>query len=73
MKVPIVLERNREGGYTARCPALRGCISEGDTKAEAIANIREAIRLYLRAVTKEHLLLKREKPTRDVEALEVAV
>lgn len=35
------------GGYSATAPALPGCNSEGDSEAEAIANIRDAIRLYL--------------------------
>lgn len=43
----VVIERNPEGGYTATVPALPGCISEGDTKAEARSNVREAIQLYL--------------------------
>lgn len=61
MKLPIVLEGNRRDGYTVTCPALLGCVSEGDTREEAIKNIREAIKLYLRAVTREHNLLTREK------------
>jgi len=36
-----------DGRYTVYVPALRGCISEGDTKEEATANIREAIDLWL--------------------------
>ena len=36
-----------EGGYTVYVPALPGCISEGDSKKEALKNIREAIELYL--------------------------
>lgn len=44
MKLKVVLRRDREdGGYVATCPALPGCISEGDTKKEALANIRDAI------------------------------
>jgi predicted RNase H-like HicB family nuclease len=73
VKLPIVLEGNRREGYTATCPALPGCVSEGDTRQEAIRNIREAIRLYLRAVTREHILLKKTKTAKGVEALEVAV
>lgn len=43
----VVLEANEDGWYTATVPALPGCISQGATKAEARANIREAIDLYL--------------------------
>jgi predicted RNase H-like HicB family nuclease len=42
----IVLEPCEEGGFTATVPALPGCISQGDTREEALANIREAIELY---------------------------
>jgi predicted RNase H-like HicB family nuclease len=69
MKLPIVLEGNSRDGYTVTCPALPGCVSEGDSRREAIKNIREAIRLYLRAVTREHMLLKRVKTSNEMEAV----
>jgi predicted RNase H-like HicB family nuclease len=47
MKLRVVLEPSEEGGYTVYVPSLPGCISEGDTREEALANIREAIDLYL--------------------------
>ena len=47
MALRIVLEPSEEGGFTVTVPALPGCISEGDTREEALANIREAIDLYL--------------------------
>ncbi len=47
MKFNVVLEPADEGGYTVFVPSLPGCISEGDTKAEALTNIIEAIELYL--------------------------
>ena len=50
MKLRVILEQSDEGGFTAFVPALPGCISEGDTKEEAIKNIREAIELYLEPV-----------------------
>jgi predicted RNase H-like HicB family nuclease len=50
MKLKVILEPSEEGGYTAIVPALPGCISEGNTKEEALANIREAIELYLEPV-----------------------
>ena len=50
MKFKIVLEESDEGGYTAYVPSLPGCISEGETKEEALKNIQEAIELYLEPV-----------------------
>ena len=50
MKLKIVLEPSEEGGYTAYVPSLPGCISEGDSANEAMANIREAVELYLEPV-----------------------
>ena len=41
MKLRVVLEPSDEGGFTVYVPSLRGCISEGETEEEAIANIRE--------------------------------
>jgi predicted RNase H-like HicB family nuclease len=41
------LEQETDGGYVVSAPALPGCISQGDTRAEALSNIREAIALYL--------------------------
>ena len=50
MKIKVVLEPSEEGGYTAIVPSLPGCISEGDTKEEALKNIQEALELYLEPV-----------------------
>ena len=50
MRLKVVLEPSDEGGYTIYAPSLPGCISEGDTVDDAIANIREAIELYLEPV-----------------------
>jgi len=50
MRIRIILEPSEEGGYTAIVPSLPGCISEGDTREEVLANIREAIELYLEPV-----------------------
>ena len=47
MRMKVVLEPSDEGGYTIYAPTLPGCISEGETVDEALANIREAIALYL--------------------------
>jgi len=47
MKLKVILEPSDEGGFTATVPALPGCVSEGNTREEALLNIREAIELYL--------------------------
>ena len=47
MRLKIVLEPSEDGGYTAIVPALPGCISEGNTRKEALDNIKEAIALHL--------------------------
>ncbi|MCK9307153.1 MAG: type II toxin-antitoxin system HicB family antitoxin [Methanoculleus sp.] len=50
MRLRVVLEPSEDGGYTVYVPGLPGCISEGDTREEALDNIREAIELYLEIV-----------------------
>jgi predicted RNase H-like HicB family nuclease len=50
MKLKVILEPSEEGGFTAYVPSLPGCISEGDSRQEALENIREAIDLYLEPV-----------------------
>jgi len=47
MRLRVVLEPSNEGGYIAIVPALPGRIGEGDTREEALHNIREAVGLYL--------------------------
>ena len=46
----VILEPNELGGYTAMAPLLPGCISEGDSREEALANIKEAIELYIESL-----------------------
>jgi predicted RNase H-like HicB family nuclease len=54
MKFRVVLEFDREAGsYSAVCPELPGCASDGDTEEEARRNIEDAIRLYLAPVELE--------------------
>ena len=71
LRLEVLLEPAEEGGYTITCPMLKGCVSEGDSKKEALANIQEAIKLYLRAVRKEEGILVNQK--RGAELLTVAV
>jgi predicted RNase H-like HicB family nuclease len=61
MKLTTILETQEEGGFTAYVPSLKGCVSQGDTKKEAIKNIKEAIELYLEADVNELTHLEEEK------------
>jgi predicted RNase H-like HicB family nuclease len=47
MRYTVVLEQEPDGGYVVSVPALPWCISQGVTRSEALANIREAIELYI--------------------------
>lgn len=49
MTYKVVLDHSEEG-YSVGCPALPGCWSQGGTEAEALENIRDAIREYLAVV-----------------------
>jgi len=67
MKYRVVLEPQEEGGYTEYVPSLPGCVSQGETNEEALANIKEAIEVYLES------LRERRIPLPKVEEHEVAV
>ncbi len=47
MRYTVILERESDGGYVVMMPALPGCVSQGDTREEALRNIREAADLYI--------------------------
>ncbi len=47
MRYTVVLQKEPDGGYVATVPVLPGCISQGDTRQEALANIQEAAELYI--------------------------
>ena len=47
MRYTVVLEEEQDGGYVVCVPALPGCVTQGETRAEALDNIREAIELYV--------------------------
>ncbi|MCA9247218.1 MAG: type II toxin-antitoxin system HicB family antitoxin [Planctomycetales bacterium] len=51
MRYRVLLEQDEDGVYVAEVPALPGCISQGQTRAEAIANIKEAITGYIESLT----------------------
>jgi len=49
MKLIVTLERDETGMVVAECPAIPGCVSQGKTEEEALANIREAIQACIEA------------------------
>ncbi len=57
----VILRVEREGGYSVQCLELPGAISEGETKEDALKNIREAIKGYLEALPEESGRLKHKK------------
>jgi predicted RNase H-like HicB family nuclease len=67
-KASVVIEKD-ENGFYAWCPELKGCQSQGGTLEEALANIREAIELYIETLPPEErdVLLSREVLTTAVE------
>ena len=47
MKFTITLDRGEDGVWIAECPSIPGCISQGSTRDEAVANIQEAIAICI--------------------------
>ena len=47
MRYTVILEQEPDGGFVASVPALPGCVSQGDNRAEALRNIRQAVELYV--------------------------
>lgn len=54
MKYRIVMEQDENGVFVAECPSLPGCISQGKTRSEALANIKDAIAGYLESLRKHN-------------------
>lgn len=54
IKYTVLMEKNEVDGYTVTVPSLPGCISEGDTWDEVVANITEAIEGYLEVLDQLH-------------------
>jgi predicted RNase H-like HicB family nuclease len=65
MKFVITLDRDEDGAWIAECPAIPGCVSQGSTREDAEANIREAIVLCLEVRAERGLPLTIE--TKQVE------
>ena len=68
MKLMVTIDRDEDGVWVVECPAIPGCISQGNTKAAALVNIREAIELCLEVRAEQGMPL-----TLETEQVEVAV
>jgi predicted RNase H-like HicB family nuclease len=65
MKFTVTINRDESGVWVAECPAIPGCVSQGETKPEALRNVREAIEACLEVRAERGLPLTVE--TRQVE------
>ncbi|MCY4560464.1 MAG: type II toxin-antitoxin system HicB family antitoxin [Chloroflexi bacterium] len=65
----VILYPGEDGYWVVECPSLPGCISQGETREAAIANIKEAIEVYIAALEEDGLAVPEER----FEALVVAV
>ncbi len=70
MKYRILIEKDEDGFYVAECPSLPGCISQGQTRDEAVNNIQDAIKGYIESLRKHD---EPVPPAIDEEIIEVAV
>jgi predicted RNase H-like HicB family nuclease len=69
MKFLVTLEEDEDGFIVAECPSLPGCVSQGKTREEALANIEEAIKGYIASLRKHG----EPVPQAEVTELEVTV
>ena len=67
MKYTVIIEKGQESGYVAQVPALRGCVSQGESKEEALTNAREAIEAYIEALLEDGLPVPTEVGREAVE------
>jgi len=65
----VFLYPGEDGFWVAKCPSLPGCISQGTTREEVITNIREAIAVYIEALTADNLPV----PSEHFDTLLVAI
>lgn len=65
----VVITHGQDGYWVAECPSLPGCISQGRTRAEAVANIKDAIAGYIAALEEDDL----DVPDDQFDAIVLAV
>ena len=57
----VIVYPGESGFYIVECPSLPGCISQGETKADALINIKDAIQLYTEALEDQGIPIPVEK------------
>ena len=57
----VIIYPGEDGYWVAECPSLPGCLSQGETKQDAIANIKEAIQGYTAALEQDNLPIPGER------------
>lgn len=57
----VIIYPGEDGFWVAECPSLPGCISQGQTRTEAITNIREAIEAYVAALEEDGVDVREER------------
>ena len=70
MKFRVIIKQDEDGIYTAECPTLPGCVSQGSTRQEALENIKDAIRGYLESLQKHEEPIP---PSIEEEVVEVSI
>ncbi|GAB4251331.1 MAG: hypothetical protein Kow00122_09000 [Thermoleophilia bacterium] len=70
MKYRVLLQQDEDGVFVAEVPSLPGCTSQGETRSEAVENIREAILAYLESLEAHGEPIP---PSIEEEVIEVAV
>lgn len=66
MQFIVTIDRDEDGLWITECPAIPGCVSQGETKEQALANIQEAIQLCLEVRAEKGLPLTIETRRLDV-------
>jgi len=67
MKFQVTIDRDEDGVWIVECPAIPGCVSQGETRADALNNVKDAIKLCLEVRAERGLPLTVE--THQVEVL----
>jgi len=68
VKYRVIIEQDEDGMFVATCAALPGCVSQGKTREQAVANIRDAMAGYLASLRQHHEPIP---PSIDEEVVEI--